>query len=167
MALSKENAQALNADFLGFLKAHFPQWLEHVRILRDEDVGQDFLGLTIPDPSEITHEYPLEISTWGEEITIFFGDFHTHFSWPEGFDGSDRHSQIVDFLQALLNEDIIIASVWKDDRMKLSSTAHPGDLTRFADVPAGDHELRIASWRGTYDRRFPVDWYAYLKASHS
>ncbi|MBB3021025.1 hypothetical protein FHR70_004115 [Microvirga lupini] len=167
MALSKENAQALNAGFLDFLKAHFPQWLEHVRILRDEDAGQDFLGLTIPDPSGITHEHPLEISTWGEEITVFFGDFHTHFSWPEGFDGSDSYGQIIDFLQALLNEDIIIASVWKEDRMRLSSTAHPGDLTKFSDVPAGDHELRIASWRGTYDRRFPVDWQSYLKASHS
>ncbi len=167
MALSKENSQALNADFLDVLKAHFPQWLEHVRTLRDEDAGQDFLELTIPNPSGIIHEHPLEISTWGEEITVSFGDFHTHFPWPEGFDGSDNRGRVMDFLKALLNEDIIIASVWIEDRMRLSSTAHPGDLTKFADVPIGDHELRTASWRGTYDRRFPVDWHSYLKASHS
>ncbi len=166
MALSKENAQALNADFVNLLKAHFPQWLEHVRSLRDEDAGQDFLELTIPDPSGITHEHPLEISTWGEEITVSFGDFHNHFSWPNGFDGSDNRGRVIDFLQALLNEDIVIASVWTEGRMRLSSTAHPSDLIKFAGVPAGDHELRIASWRGTYDRRFPVDWHSYLKASH-
>ncbi len=166
MAPSKDYAQALNADFLDVLKAHFPQWLEHVRILRDEDAGQDFLELTVPDPSGIIREHPLEISTWGEEIAVSFGDFHTHFPGPNGFDGSDNRGRVIDFLRALLNEDIIIASVWTEDRMRLSSTAHPGDLAKFADVPAGDHELRIASWRGTYDRQLPVDWYAYLKASH-
>jgi hypothetical protein len=167
MALSKENAQALSADFLVFLRTNFPQWLEHVRVLRDEDAGQDFLELRIPDPSGITHEHPLEITTWGEEITVSFSDFHTHFPWPNGFAGSDNRGRVTDFLQGLLNEDIIIASVWTEDRMRLSSTAHPGDLTKFVDVPAGDHELRITSWRGTYDRRLSVDWYGYLKASHS
>ena len=167
MALSKENAQALNADFLDFLKVYFPQWLEHVRILRDEDAGQDFLELTVPDPSGITHEHPLEISTWGEEITVLFGDFHTHFPWPNGFDGSDSRDWIKDFLQALMNEGIIIASVWTEGRLRLSSTVHPSNLTKIDDVQAGDHELRITSWRGTYDRRLSVDWHSYLKASHS
>jgi hypothetical protein len=166
MALSKENAQALNADFLDLLKAHFPEWLEHVRTLRDEDAGQDFLQLTIPDPFWITHEHPLEVSTWGEEITVSFGDYHTHFPWPEGFDGSDSRDRVMDFLKALLSEELIIASVWTENRMKLSSTTHPTDLATFADLPAGDHELCIASWQGTYNHRFPVDWHSYLKASH-
>ncbi len=166
MALSKEGAQALNADFLDFLKAQFPQWLEHVRTLHDEDSDQDFLEVTIPDPSGVTHEHPLEISTWGEEITVSFDSFHTHFAWPDGYDGSDSRLRVMDFIQALMKEDIIIASVWTEDRMRLSSTARPQDLAKFADVPAGDHELRIASWRGTYNRRLPVDWHSYLKASH-
>lgn len=167
MTSSKGNAQALNADFLDALKAHFPQWLEHVRILRDEDAGENFLELSIPDPTGLAHEHPFEISTWGEEITVSFGGFHTHFPWPDGFDGSDNRGRVMEFLQALLNEDIIITSVWTEGRMKLSSTARPGDLTKFADVPAGDHELRIASWRGTYDRQFPIDWHSYLKASRT
>ena len=166
MALSKEDAQALNADFLDFLKAQFPQWREHVRTLHDEDTGQDFLEVTPPDPSGVIHEHLLEISTWGEEITVSFGGFHTHFQWPDGYDGSDSRVRVMDFLQALLNEDIIIASVWTEGRLRLSSTARPSDLTRFADVQAGNHELRIASWRGTYDRQFPIDWHSYLKASH-
>jgi hypothetical protein len=166
MALSKDNAQALNADFLNVLRKRFPQWLPHVRMLRDEDADQDYLELTIPDPVGITHEHPLEISTWGEDITVSFGDFHTHFPWPDGVDGSDNRGRVMNFLQALLNEDFIIASVWTGDTMKLSSTARPGELAKFASLPVGDHELRIASWRGTYDRRFPVEWHSYLKASH-
>ncbi|MGO4387733.1 hypothetical protein AB4Y85_09370 [Microvirga sp. 2YAF29] len=167
MTLSKENAQELNADFLRLIEAQFPQWLAHVRAFHDKDANQDFLELTIPDASGVGNEHPLEISTWGQEITVSFGDFHIHFPWSEEYIEAAESNRVVNYLQAILDENIIIASVWAEGRMKLSSTILSNELTKFTDVPPGDHELRIASWRGTYDRRLPVDWQSYLKASHS
>jgi hypothetical protein len=165
MPLSHENAQALNEGFLKLLEAHFPHWLQHVRRLHDE-AGEDYVEVIVPAPEGMIHERPLEISTWGEEVTVAFGDYHTHFPWPKGYDGSDSDTRVVSFVQSLLNEEIIISSVWIEGRMKLGSMARPDELAKFASVPPGDHELRIASWRGTYDRSLPVDWHAYLKASH-
>ncbi|MCG7392743.1 hypothetical protein MHY87_07485 [Microvirga sp. ACRRW] len=156
----------LNADFLRYVEERFPQWLEYARFISKDEDGLDYIKLTIPNPAETSHQQPLEITTWDEEITVFFGDFHTHFPWPDGFDGSDNRDRVMDFVQALVDEDIVIASVWTKGRLKLSSTARPTDLARLAGVPTGDHELRIASWRGTFDLCFPVDWRAYLKASH-
>jgi hypothetical protein len=161
-----ENAQALNADLLGFIEARFPQWLEHVRTLRDKDADQDYLELTIPDPAGIVHDHPLEISTWGEEITVSFGDYHTHFPWPEDHDGLDSRDKISDLVRALMNEDLVTLSVWHEGRCKLGSTAYSACLDQYRQIAAGDHEVHIRSWRGTYDMTLPIDWHAYLKASH-
>ena len=166
MAPSKENAQVLNTDVLRFLEANFPQWLLYVRTLEDKDDDQDFLELTIPDPPGVSHEHPLQISTWGEEVTVSFGEYHTHFPWPQGYDGSSSPDQVLNFVQALLHEDIVIASVWTEGRCKMSSPIRSNDLERYHPIAGGDHELRFRSWRGTYDKVFPVDWQSYLKASH-
>lgn len=164
--MTQEKAQELNADFLRYVEALYPHWLPYARILPKQETGLEHVKLTIPDPPGISRQQPLEVSTWDGEITVFFGDFHTHFPWPEGFDGFDNRGRVMDYLQALLNEEIIVTSIWTEGRLKLSSTTRSGNLAKLISVPAGDHELRIASWRGTYDRSFPVDWRAYLKASH-
>jgi hypothetical protein len=152
------DAQALNADFLRFVETHFPQWLDHVQVLRDDEADQEYLHLTVPDPSGLTHKYPLQVSTYHEEITICFSGWHTHYPWQMWFD------EVLDFLRALLNEEVIIASVFSAGRIRQTSTAEPSDLTIYAGVPAGDYELCITSWRGTYERRFSIDWDAYGKA---
>jgi hypothetical protein len=165
--MTTEEAQGLHADFLRYVETRFPQWLQHVQFFPKEEAGLDYVKLIIPAPPEAPHQRPLEISTWDEEITIFFGDYHTHAPWPEGFDGSDNRDRVMDYLQAFLDEDIIITSVWTKGRLKLGSTVCPADLAKLASVPSGDHELRVISWRGTFDLSFPIDWHAYLKASHS
>jgi len=164
--MSTSKAQDLNTDFLRYVESRFPHWLDYVRFFSREEAGLDHVKLTIPDPPEASHQQSLEISTWDEEITVFFEDFHTHFPWPDGFDGSDNRDRVMDFLQALVDETIVITSVWTKGRLKLSSIARSDDLAKLAGVPAGDHELRVASWRGTFDLSFPIDWHAYLKASH-
>jgi hypothetical protein len=154
MPLSKESAQALNADFLRFVELRFPQWRQHVRTLRDEDAGEDFLELTVPDPAGISHEEPLEISTWGEEVTVSFAGQHRHFPWPEAYDGSDNRDRALDYVQALMDETIIIVSVRNQGRTKLVSDARPNEIGNYPRAERSDHELRVRSWRGTYDDAF-------------
>lgn len=166
MPLADDSAQTINADFLHYVETCFPQWLQCVRRLKDEDSGEDYVELTVPDPVGATHERPLEISTWGEEVTVTFGDFHTHFPWPTGHDGSDSRDRVTAFIHALLNEELAIASVWTEGRMRLSSTVRPESVALYPRAKVSDHELRITSWRGTYNDAFPVDWQAYLEASH-
>jgi len=163
MALSKDNAQAINADFLDFLAVHFPQWLSHVRTERDEDADQDFLELSVPAPSAVVHDRPLEISTWGEEITVSFGDYHTHFPWPVDHDGLNSRDKVLDLIRAVLNEDLVTVSVWHHGRCKFGSTALSAGLDRYREIAAGDHKLHITSWRGTYDAVLSVDWHSYLQ----
>ena len=162
MVPPKDNAQALNADFLDFLEARFPQWLAHVRALRDEDAHRDFLELTVPDPPGIVHDRPLKISTLDEEITLSFGDYHTHFPWLADHDGLDSRDEVFDFIRALLNEDLVTVSVWHQGRCRLGSTADSTGLDRYRAIAAGDHDLRITSWRGTYNTTLPIDWHGYL-----
>ncbi|RDI62265.1 hypothetical protein DES45_101533 [Microvirga subterranea] len=163
MPLADDSAQAINADFLHYVETCFPQWLQCVRRLKDEDSGGDYLELTIPDPAGITHEHPLEISTWGEEVTVSFGDYHTHFPWPQDHDGAESRDRVSGLIGAFLNEKLVTLSVWHEGRCKLGSTTYSSDLDRYRQIAAGDHELRIKSWRGTYNTVLPIDWHGYLK----
>jgi hypothetical protein len=165
MSSSQENAQALTADFRRCMETRFPQWLEHVHILRDGGADEEFLELTIPDPLEITHENPLEISTWGEEVTVSFAGQHRHFSWPEAYDGSDNRNRVMDYIQAMMDEEIVIASIYTQGGRKLVSDARPEDIGKYPRAEKSDYELRVRSWRGTYDDQFPINWQSYLEAS--
>src|SRR5690349_2548509 len=122
---------------LSFVETHFPQWLKHVRTLRDEEADRDFLEFIIPDPPEITHEHPLEISTWGEEITVSFGDFHTHLPWPQSHDGCDSRDKLLQVINALLNEELVTTSVWHEGRCKLGSMTALSSLDRYRNIAAG------------------------------
>lgn len=165
MASSSTNAAELNARFLRYIEERFPQWLPHVRVLRDEDANEDYLELTVPDPPGISHDHPLGISTWGEEITISFGDFHTHFPWPLPLDhnGLQSTNEMSDLIRALLDEDLVTLSVWSKGRCKLGSTTSSASLDTYRLLAPGDHEMHIKSWRGTYNAILPVDWQAYLQ----
>jgi hypothetical protein len=164
MPLSKESAEALNADFICHAQSRFPLWLQHIRVLPDEDANENFVELVVPNPPGIVHENPIGISTWGEEVTVSFDAQHRHFPWPNAYDGSDNRDRVMDHVQALMNEDIVIVSVWNEGRRKIISDVRPANLGKYPRLETSDHELHVRSWRGTYDDTFAVDWKSYLES---
>ena len=63
----------------------------------------------------------------------------------------------------LIGEKIIIVSIWEDGRLVGSSSLPPEFAKDLLELPGGPHELRIRSWRGTYNKTLRSDWDKYLQ----
>ena len=66
-------------------------------------------------------------------------------------------------IYALMNEERVIVSIWEDGRARASSWDFPEKLSNYEECPNGPMELRIRSWRGSYNRTLRFDWDSYLK----
>jgi hypothetical protein len=135
---SKRYAQAIFAVY--------PEWkLFATEELRGEE---DVLRIEVPSPLG-QQNCTLTLGTWNGEITVYFNEFHSHFS---SFSEGDEWDQALPFINALLDEQIAIASYWRDGKHLGSScfkidTPDPG-----ASSFRRANQVRVRSWRGTYNK---------------
>ena len=141
----------LSKDFADALFREFPDWRPLARVERLES-GADFLVVEVPPPSTAAVDSPLVVTTQGEEVSVFFDHWHTHFGWPTEMPVPNLFEDPIIFLRELVTERIVIA-VWHNGQEWRGSSAHPvDDLVSKPDEFKPVSEVRIRSWRGTFNR---------------
>jgi hypothetical protein len=159
------SASSLNEALIRFLEIDHPEWGCRIERRPDADAQEDYIIATVPDPPGLHHRIPLSLSTWGGEVTVAFDAMHMHVPWPETYRQTDWRDDVTAYVQGFMSEDLIVASVVAEGRVRSISTLHPPSLGRYPRHADGDRTIHVCSWRGTYDETFRCDWQAYLDAS--
>ena len=137
----------LNSYSKRFAEALFtelPQFRENAR--RDDRPQVDDGSLIVeyrPPPER--EESLFWLSTYGEEITIGFGEFHDHFEWPE-----PDHDPI-GFIRDLMADRLVIVDKMRGKTWRGSTTLSPNEEPDVAKL--GWREVyHVRSWSGRLDR---------------
>jgi len=143
--------------FAAALLNAFPEWSDLVLQAEREDC----LQLRIEAPSGNGH---LSISTEGEEVTVGFDMWHTHYQenyWFPGYEGElceQPFERVIQFLKDFLNDRVVIRIWTKNGEYAVSGPCHrwyDDNLSR-AGCPGDEYSLK--SWSGRWDvPSIPID----------
>ncbi|SCY44929.1 hypothetical protein [Microvirga guangxiensis] len=154
----------VSRDFAAYVAEHRPDWLAYARLLPiSENSNLHHLEVEFPNQPGAEAQEPFWISTYGEEVTVGLDAHHAHFPWPKDYNGEDGRPAAMKYIHALMNEELVVVSFWDGTRIRCSSSEQPKNLSIYEEQPGGASELRIRSWRGSYNRTLRFDWDSYLK----
>jgi len=128
------------------LFAIFPQWRSLARTEKGED-GTEFLIVDVTPPPEANVEYGLTIDTAGDEITVGFDYYHSHF---DAWVGDGEHfgtKAALGFIRQIVAEEVAVASWWKGEKWKGSTQVAAGEMPKMTWIADFDR-MRVRSWKG-------------------
>jgi len=163
MSIDPNSLDEVSRDFIAHIAEQRPDWLAHARSLPNEASDTRCLVIEFPSPPGFDGREALWISTYGREVTVGMDAYHAHFPWPTDYNGEDGRPAAMEHVDALMDEKLVVVSLWDGDRDLAGSSLAPGRLTELQEVPDGPQELRVRSWRGTYNRTLRSDWDTYLR----
>jgi hypothetical protein len=138
----------LSARFTQRLLETYPEWRRFGRVIEDAQ-GRPAVEFQVPRPSGGRN---LIVDTFDSEITVAFGDWHTHV-WP-GLSTDLTLDDLVDealaCIEEIVSEDLVVV-VWSKQGQVVGGTA--GAPSELENPKPGTSEARY-SWLGTYDRHF-------------
>jgi hypothetical protein len=147
-AEAMDKLNEFSGQFAEALFESFPWMREHARVEVRDGAERGVLVVEVT-PAPIRPDCTLWVSTDGDEITVGFGMFHTHFDWLSSAE-PDRDDPI-GFIRDLVDDKILIEDWTKGGEWSGSSTLGQGeepDLTKMA----ADNVVTIRSWSGRFDR---------------
>jgi hypothetical protein len=128
----------------------FPEWRPLVREERADD-GSSFEVLEVQAPAGANVKHGLVIDTAGDEITISFDAYHSHFDEWVG-DGTQFGTMAaLEFIKQLVSERVAVLSWWKGEQWCGSTQLEAGqapELPSWAGAPTIER-IRVRSWKGT------------------
>lgn len=155
--LDLSSLNAFSQRFARTLFAIYPEWQEFAYI--------DFLPHVTPrslavDVSSPVPQTSLTIRTNGDEVTIGYGHFAARFD-ERIEDEKTRFTQALDFIRAILAEEICVVTIWNSKEPPTGITLPPHlHLSSFGRafiikpgesvVPVNGQMICVDSWRGTY-----------------
>lgn len=129
-------------SFADALFAAVPSLREHAR-------AENGLLLIDLKPGTGRQDCEFWVSTAGEEITVGFGMFHTHFDWPVRDDV--WLSAPIEFIQSVMADETLIEDWTLDGKWSGSGVLAADEEPDLEDMQPG-HVLYIRSWSGARDR---------------
>jgi hypothetical protein len=142
--------------FAAMLFRQWPEWSRHARYDPYEDFEKEALLVEVPRPVDGSR-HGLFITTSEWEISIGFGEsFHTRFGAVGDDPAVDFYSEALAFLRDFVDEQVVVATAHQDGEW-----LGAWRIDRRRDDPAAVQvdegvEVRIRSWRGTWDRDLPT-----------
>ena len=136
----------MSTNFAAALFGCRPEWRAFAKMGQAEGEPESWLELHVPSPAGET----LIVTTDDGEVTVAFGGYHEHFTWPALQD--ETHGDPIDFIDAIVTEQIYVASARDSSRTHGAWLMRPGES-----LPRGDYTLGGAtdisarSWLGAYD----------------
>jgi hypothetical protein len=129
----------LSQQFADTLFAKYPEWRQYVA----PDSGDSLsLEITIPSPNpRLTASLYIEIDG---EITLGVDWFHLHCSG----EGAPAIQQAIDFIDAFLNEELVVLAYFRGD--KWTGSRCVGARDPWPDPEPGQRRLAL-SWAGSLD----------------
>lgn len=142
--------------FATLLFRQWPEWIAHARFDPYEDFEQEALLVEVPRPLD-GGRHGLFITTSEWEISVGFGEsFHTRFGAAGDETVGDFYAEAMAFIRDFVAEEVLVATAhqdgewlgaWRIDRRR----EDPADIAVEDGV-----EVRVRSWRGTWDRDLPA-----------
>ncbi len=142
------------------LFAEYPEWEKLLEV--DVKGDQAFFKVVVQSPNKI-NSGELGITTeYNNEITIYFFGYHAHFISlrPSAAERGDALRLIRDFM----DEELVLAKYGTFGIELISDGWRAGTLVHPSNVPDKNYEfyyasqIRVLSWRGTYDREFDAPY---------
>jgi hypothetical protein len=138
--------------FAEVLFAAHPEWRELASVDTTEDVDKGVLLVRVTPPTPRDIKWPLHISTDGEEVTVGFDIYHSHFNRYADDEEAEEFAEALAFIADLLAERIAVISWWDGDEWRGSSTVEAGTDVSAPSWASNAKTARIRSWRGMYDK---------------
>jgi hypothetical protein len=138
--------------FAAVLFAAHPEWRELASVDTAEGVDEGSLVVEVAPPTPRDIKGPLHVSTDGEEITVGFDIYHSHFNRYADVEEAVAFAEALAFIADLLAERVAVISWWDGDEWRGSSSIATGTDAGTPSWASNAKTARIRSWRGTYDR---------------
>ena len=151
-SFSERDLNSFSVEFALALFSKYPSWRQFSKI-DSSDFSKNFLVVEVLPPDRAEAD-PLIIYTDGDEITVQFDRYHSHFDWPP-FD--EVHRNPLAFIDDIVQERIAIVSLWGDGRWLGSQTLAPPERMEGIFRHSQAEMLRIRSWNGSFNADRPVD----------
>lgn len=129
-------------NFSKVLYSTFPEFKQYQKIKDYDEYNEAYLLIEIPSP--YNNDNILEVTTYGEEITVEFDLYHCHFSY--GLNDEEDFRLAVEFIKEIIDEKIAIAVIKKEDEWISSCIIRENKLPKVNE----DETIEIKSWNGTY-----------------
>lgn len=132
----------------------FPDWIRHARFDPYEEFEREALLVEIPRPA-VNGQHGLFITTSEWEVSVGFGEnFHTRFGVSDNDESNDFHDRAIAFIRDFVEERLVLLTAYQEGEWLGAWTERLTD----DGIPEQDLEpgvqLRIRSWKGTWDREF-------------
>lgn len=128
-------------NFSEVLYSVFPEFEQYQEIKEYDECNEAYLLIEVPSPYNV--ENILWLSTYGEEITVGFDWYHTHFDYAET--DEDNFKLAVEHVKEIVEEKISIAVIKRENLWVRSYIITSND---FPEVNV-DETLEIKSWNDT------------------
>lgn len=143
-----EQLDDYSKGFLEYIINEFPAYKQYVKVKKYNEEEQDtYLFIDVPCPSD--EENSLWISTYGDEITVGYDYFHSHY----GYNDSDEEDYIeaIEIIKDIVNEVIITITGSKEGKWTFSYFIKPEDRASLKVCYDNYDTLNIKSWKGTFN----------------
>jgi hypothetical protein len=131
------------------LQLAYPLWEIDYSALAQEDGA-----FTVEVPSPHPGNSPLWISTDREEITIGFGDFHTHI--PNYEEDNQKVEEAIQQINDIIAENEVGYSLWDGEKFQSASLQEPNIDPEWGKITAERIQpgwiLRCQSWTGKFNK---------------
>lgn len=133
----------------------FPDWLCHARFDPYEEFEKEALLVEVPRPvGDGRNGLFITTSEW--EIAVGFGEnFHTRFGVSGGDEDGDFRRRALDFIREFVGERLVVVTAHEGEQWLGAWVEPPGEPKLPVEDIAPGEQLRVRSWRGTFDRDLP------------
>ena len=136
--------------FAAALFGAFPKWRQYAAL--DNSGGNACaMHVAVPPRADAPGEASLWISTEDEEITVGFDSYHVHFNRYGDDEEAKSFEEAIAFARDVVHERVVVFSWWFGDQWRGSTTATPDSVPSTPEWAKSANQLRIRSWRGSYD----------------
>ncbi len=125
------------------LKA-YPQWDNLIQV--DDDYKEAFyINIPSPQSSKLT----LGISTVNEELTVGYGNYHSHFGWSDVPD-EESFRLAKEMIDEIINDKILVAEFYENGEFYQSEVIETEELDAYLSL---GHDVRVIGWNESYAGR--------------
>jgi hypothetical protein len=119
----------------------FPQWTDLINNSEDDEET-----IILKVPSSQSEELALEVSTYDEEITVAYGNFHSHFGWSDVPD-EKAFKEAEGMINEIISDKLLIAEYSKEGKVYQSETLRPEEIESYLELGP---EVKVVGWSKSY-----------------
>ncbi len=120
----------------------YPEWLD---LIGNDVKVPGTISMFVNAPSG---QSTLELYSDNEEITVCFGQLHSHFGWCD-VPVEESFQQAKLMIDDILNERILIGTRYSNGRFEQSETLSPEDVLGYFDT---DKDVRVFGWNTQFSK---------------